>query len=264
VIQNGKRRRQRHGPAERRLLQLAGSPSTIEEAIRIVIADLLKDTSAPPTDLDSLKPRLNISDFCPEDIPFSGELRREGKQLKIVYSKHLTDARRRFTIAHEMGHAIFERTGPNCPRSGTEIEKLCDMLAAEILMPKDAFLDRAGSTLTLESLLELQKTFQVSLLAIAFRCFELKRASTFELGDDNQVKWGCGLVKPGSFDLTDSGLKLAVEEALREPSGVMEVFFNDLGATHMGELEWSKKYRSGTLFLLKRNDRKRVAVTSPY
>jgi hypothetical protein len=264
VIQNGNRRRHREGTSERRLLQLAGNPSTIEEAVRIIVADLLKDTSAPPTDLESLKPKLNIADFSPEDIPFSGELRREGKHLKIVYSKHLTDDRRRFTIAHEIGHAIFERTGRNCPRSGAEIEKLCDMLAAEILMPKDAFLERAGSTVSLETLFELKKTFQVSLLAVAFRCFELKRASTFELDDDKHVRWGCGLVKSGSLRLADSGLQLAIEEALGQPSGVMEVFFIDMGVTQIGELEWSKKYRTGTLFLLRRNSNKRVAVTSPY
>jgi len=163
-----------------------------------------------------------------------------------------------------MGHAIFERTGRNCPRSGAEIEKLCDMLAAEILMPKDAFLEKAGPTLTLESLFELKKTFQVSLLALAFHCFELKRASTFELDDEKQVRWGCGLIKSGSLRLADSGLQLAIEEALEQPSGVMEVFFIDMGATQIGALEWSKKYRTGTLFLLRRNSNKPVTVTSPY
>jgi hypothetical protein len=264
VIQNGNRRRRREGTSERRLLQLAGNPSTIEEAVRIIVEGLLADTSTAPTDLESLKPKLNIANFCAEDIPFSGELRREGKQLKIIYSKHLSGDRRRFTIAHEMGHAIFERTGRNCPRSGVEIEKLCDMLAAEILMPKDAFLDRVGSTISLQTLFELKKTFEVSLSAVAFRCFELKRASTFELDEERRVKWGCGLIKPGSLRLANSGLQLAIEEALEHSSGTIEVFFSDLGETQVGELEWSKKYRNGTLFLLRRHISKPVAVTSPY
>lgn len=261
--ENGKKQVSGRGAAERRLLRLAGNASAVDEAVRIVVADLLQDIPIAPTDLESLKDKLNILEVCGEDVPFSGELRRHGKRLKIIYSIHLTNDRRRFTIAHEMGHAILESTGRNCPRSGLEVERLCDMLAAEILMPRHSFLEKVGGALSIDRLFELKKTFQVSLLAVAFRCFDLKRASVFEL-EENSVKWGCGLVKEGSFRLTDDGLKLAIEEALQQPSGVMEVFFNDKGDTHIGELEWSQISQERTLFLLKRSGHKLTRVTPPY
>ncbi len=253
VAQSARKTASARGVGAKRLLASAGNPSTIEEAIRLVVKDLLQDVTVAPTDLESLKYRLNIKEFCAEDVPFSGELRRNGKRLKIIYSIHLSEERRRFTIAHEMGHALLEKTGRNCPKSGSDIERLCDMLAAEILMPKDVFLEKIGCDLSIGRLFELKRIFRASLLAVAFRCFEFKGASVFEV-ENNNIRWGCGLVKKGPFRFLEGGLRLNIEDALLRRAGTMEVYFNDRGETYKGELEWSQMSLDRTLFMLKRSN----------
>jgi len=123
--------------AARRLLAHAGNPATIDEVLAGVVC--------PPTDLEAVSARAGAARLLSEDLPFSGELRREGGEHVIVYAAHARRARQRFTIAHEIGHLIFEKTGANPPRVGRELERLCDMLATEILLPAACFKQQAGS-----------------------------------------------------------------------------------------------------------------------
>ncbi len=239
-------------PPVRRLLEMAGNPPTIEEAVRKIVNDLLKGVAVAPTQLEALREPLHISEFCAEDVPFSGELRRHGKLLKVVYSVHLSESRRRFTIAHELGHALLEKADRNCGQSGNEIERLCDMVAAEILMPREVFLDKLGPTLSIARIFQLRNIFQVSLFALALRCFEFERASIFEV-EKTRVRWGCGRVKKGPLQNLESWLQINIQGALELPNSAMEVYFDDKGVMYRGELEWSKLSDDRTLFLLKRN-----------
>jgi hypothetical protein len=260
VIATSKIRASGPNPAARRLLELAGNPPTIDEAVRKIVAELLHGIRIAPTDLEALKESLNISEFSAEDVPFSGELRRQGKKLKVVYSIHLSENRRRFTIAHELGHALLKKAGWNYGQAGAEVERLCDKLATEILMPRNAFVEQIGVELTIDRIFELRSIFQVSLVAIAHRCFELERASVFEVEND-QVRWASGLVRKGPFQHLDGGFQLNIKAALQAPKGNMEVYFNDSGGIRRGELVWSQISTKRTLFLLKRSDHKHSAVS---
>jgi hypothetical protein len=246
---------------EKQLLKVTGNPPTIDTAVGLLVSELLQDVSTVPTDLDALGARLDILEFRAENLPFSGELRRNGKGLEIVYSIHLEDDRRRFTIAHELGHALLERAGKSLPHSGTEVERLCDKFAAEILMPKDIFLGRLGPTLTIERLFDLKRAFKVSLSAVAFRCFELRRVSVFEV-DNECIRWGSGIVRKGPLHLIESGIRLCVTKAVESERGNEEVYFNDNGNTWRGELEWLRRSLGRTLFILRRNN-KPLTVTAP-
>jgi hypothetical protein len=176
------------------LLELAGNPPTVEDAVRLIGSWVLSDIPCPPTDLEAIRPRLDITGFFAEDLPFAGELRRDRKGFKIVYAANLPLERRRFTLAHEMGHAIFEASGPKCPRTGPELERLCDLLATEILMPTGIFLDLSGVRPSLQKVFELAKLFKTSLSATAIRCAELRGASVFEV-EDGIIRWSRGIVR---------------------------------------------------------------------
>ena len=131
--------------AARRIVTESRSATTVEEAVYVVASRLLEGVPCPPTDLDVLKERVNVTAVEPmARFPMSGELRKGANGLVIVYSSSLSPGRRRFTIAHELGHAVFEGTGPNCPRFGRELEEICNLLAAEFLMPRELFVARAG------------------------------------------------------------------------------------------------------------------------
>jgi hypothetical protein len=192
--------------AARRLRTLAGNPSSVEAAIEIVAARLLEGIQCPPTDLEAIRPRLKITQFCAEDIAGSGELQRNGDGLKVVYSSTLSSTRKRFTIAHEMAHAIFESTGPNCPRTGVELERLCDKIAAEILMPKRVFLSVLGREISVKRILELSQLFRTSVSATAIRCAELLKVSVFGVEGDTII-WAFGVVKRGPIGRTNATIR---------------------------------------------------------
>lgn len=189
-----RRRIQWKSAAARRLMGIAGNAPSVEAAVKIVASWVLNDVTCPPTDLEAISSRLDIVGFDSEELPVSGELRRNGKGFKVVYSSSLSPERQRFTIAHEMGHAIFEASGPNCPRSGVELERICDLLATEILMPAGIFLKLLGENLSLRKVFELAKTFQTSLSATAIRCAELSGVSVFEI-ENESVRWSRGVVR---------------------------------------------------------------------
>jgi IrrE N-terminal-like domain len=224
--------------AARRLLTLAGNASTIEDAVRTVVGRLLEGVSCPPTDLEAVAARLEVTGFQAEDLPISGELRRDERGLKIFYSSYLSRERRRFTIAHELGHAIFETTGPNCPRVGVELERLCNMLATELLMPKDVFLNSVGMEVNMAKIFELARSFATSLSATAIRCAELHKVSVFE-SDESRILWGYGLVKKGLVAQKDDEIRWAVGKALTGEAGQQVVFLHTKFWSGHCRLEWA-------------------------
>lgn len=233
-----RKRRPQSGPqwtsaAARRLLTLAGTPPNVEVAIDIVTARLLEGIQCPPTDLEAIRPRLNITQFCAEDIVGSGELQRDGNGFKVVYSPSLSPTRRRFTIAHEMAHAIFQSTGPNCPRHGIELERLCDKIAAELLMPKQIFLGRLGQEFSAKKILDLSQLFRASVSATAIRCAELLKVSVFGV-DGDTIIWAFGVVKSGPILQTSPTIR-GLHAKLNRGERVDEIIYLD---SRTGYSEW--------------------------
>lgn len=161
--------------AAQRILKAAGGDVTVEEAV-VRVAETFRDgSSGPPTDLASVARRLGVDECRVEALPVAGELRREGDRLTVVYASGLPIGRRRFTIAHELGHAFFEQSGPHCPRRGKELERICDLFAVELLMPKEQMSTVAESGGP-HAVFAAADLFGVSLSAAMYRLAELTRA----------------------------------------------------------------------------------------
>jgi Zn-dependent peptidase ImmA (M78 family) len=236
--------------AARRLLQLAGNAATVDEAVTNIVSTTLEGISYPPLVLEDLFTKLNISGVrIEDDLPFSGELRPDNGHFIIVCSKHLSANRRRFTIAHELAHAIFELSGPKCPRSGRELERLCDMIAAEFLMPWRAFKARAGDVPGVDQVLQLARVFQTSLTATAIRCNKLFDVTIFAAQTD-AVLWGYGAIRKGPTRHLDSTLRRLIREAQSLPKGTQVLPLEIRGTLR----SWVVQYRSigneQTLFVL--------------
>ena len=83
--------------AARRIVEFAGSVSTVEDAVRVVASRFFRDVACPPTDLEALKDRLNVRRIEPiQGLPIAGELRPDGDGLAVVYSASMPEGRRRF------------------------------------------------------------------------------------------------------------------------------------------------------------------------
>ena len=210
--------------AARRLCVMAGNPPTVPDAVRTVVGRYLDGIESPPTDLERLCPRLNIIDMRVEDIPFSGELRQERDGFVVIYSSTSNGPRRRFTIAHEMGHAIVAASGPGWPRTGRELERLCDMLATEILMPRELFLAHCERDVSLARVQELARLFQTSLSATSIRCAELLGLSIFEM-DGEEVRWGYGVVRKGPLVKLDHIFLASIKDSLNGEPFEDRVYF---------------------------------------
>jgi predicted transcriptional regulator len=108
----------------------------------------------------------------------------------------LSVPRRRFTIAHELAHVVIGQTGPNAPRAGKEPERLCDLIAVELLMPAQIFRAQLPVVLHIADIVSLAKRFQTSLAATAHRCAELSRSTLFEVAQEKAhlVLWAAAKI----------------------------------------------------------------------
>jgi IrrE N-terminal-like domain len=183
------------GAAARAVVQYSGTDRPPEEAVGSIASDLLKNIKHPPTDLWALAQRLGVGDIVADDIPFSGELRKEGPVLILRYGSHLSQGRKRFTIAHELGHAILLRAGLSLPHRGAEVERLCDMFGSALLMPSEVFL-KLAQPISLSRVFQLARQFDVSLAAAAVRCANLLNVSLFQIAGD-RIQWGYGKYRSG-------------------------------------------------------------------
>lgn len=227
--------------AARRLRAMAAEPvAPMHRVVEKVVANVLGETPAVPTNLEDLAARFGVVSINPEDIFYSGELRRVEGGLQIIYSSHQSSVRSRFTIAHELAHALFYSTGPNPPRTGKELERLCDMLAVEFLMPRNAFWPefvRRGASAS--TVMELASMFKTSLSSTAIRCTELVesilsgRLIAFELTGD-QVSWGSGGVRRGPVRSLERCLREVAARSATEASGTEDVWLS----TGFSRTEW--------------------------
>lgn len=117
------------------------------------------------------------------DKGISGFLERIGGKWCIFINQYESELRKRFTIAHELGHFIKHRdrymiSGSSIPdliffRDNTidPIEKEANDFAAELLMPKDIFIKKIKSGCN--TLDKLSKAFQLSTSAVKYRAYKL-------------------------------------------------------------------------------------------
>jgi hypothetical protein len=179
----------------------------------------------------------------------SGELRQADDGLEIIYSSHLSAERRRFTIAHELGHAVLTRTGPGFPRSGREVERICDLFATEVLLPRASFLEHASGPAHVNRVFELARLFKTSIAATARRYSDLKQVSLFEIEDGKFVR-SRGRINPQRSLIMDSAVQDAVDQAARGQAGEALVLLRRESLVREIVLQWKPfATRGRALFL---------------
>lgn len=151
---------------------------TIESRIRSLSLQAMDNGwLGPPFDPVELARILKIPIEARGDIPDARTVSRN-ESLVIEYNPLRPRARVRFSIAHEITHSLF----PDCAeavrnRGGDskqgadnwQLEMLCNIGAAELLMPAGELPDFDSHDLTISNLLELRKRFDVSTEAILIR-----------------------------------------------------------------------------------------------
>jgi Zn-dependent peptidase ImmA (M78 family) len=133
----------------------------------------------PPVDLDMCARVAGVQLVAYADLGTQSALLSlvEGIVAVVVNSKH-GRTRQRFSLAHEVGHWILERTPVTHDlrpiaargRAYSAVERVCDYFAASLLMPREWVRARAEDGRTNE---ELAQLFDVSPPAMIARLREL-------------------------------------------------------------------------------------------
>jgi hypothetical protein len=150
-----------------------------------MVLDALEDGwSGPPFDPFELAERAGVETVPREDLEDARLVSAPGQQPRLEFNPHRRPERVRFSVAHELGHLLFSdhaaqtryRTESHTEHARLDdwqLEVLCNVAAAEILMPAGAFPAAYADDLSLPHLLDLRAHFGVSTEALLRRVVKL-------------------------------------------------------------------------------------------
>jgi hypothetical protein len=163
-------------------LVAAAEPSWSDEQVVRSICERLLDEGevTPPVDVELLASLCGIVEVQQRPTGPSGMLLvHTGKGWVASVLEHEAWERQRFTILHEGGHTLlpgFARGGQfhRCAGARTREEELCDLGAAELLLPRRFFVaDAAATNFGLQAVENLAGTYGASIQATAVRAVDL-------------------------------------------------------------------------------------------
>jgi O-acetyl-ADP-ribose deacetylase (regulator of RNase III) len=175
-------------PSVRQLLEDSGQRDPYVEIVRrarqIVLDALENGWSGPPFDPFELAERAGVEMVPREDLDDARLVSPPDEQPRIEFNPHRRPARVRFSVAHELGHLLFtdhaaqtryrtESHAEHARPDDWQLEVLCNVAAAEILMPAGAFPAAQADDLSLPHLLDLRAEFGVSTEALLRRVVKL-------------------------------------------------------------------------------------------
>jgi len=170
----------------RKLIKLTGEPDpvrAITQRARDVALDAMdRGWIGPPFDPLELADHLGIAVSPRYDVRDARTIPAENGRLRIEFNPNRPGPRVRYSIAHEIAHTLFPDCG-ECVRHRNlheklkadewQLEAMCNVGAAEILMPLGSLKAVADADLTIEGLLALRKQFEVSMEALLIRVVRL-------------------------------------------------------------------------------------------
>jgi len=133
----------------------------------------------PPVDIERLARMAGVKDIRLTDLDSAHAcLIPHSAGHIILVNRRSTHGRQRFSIAHEIAHILLRSSGMKFRRKGGAVsnteERLCNLLAGELLMPLDLFKRHARACdPSLDWIVELAKTFDTAIEAAAWRFGEV-------------------------------------------------------------------------------------------
>lgn len=119
----------------------------------------------------------SLSEDCKEVDAFSFW---KGETPFIVLNQYKSTERSRFDAAHELAHLVLHRHGEQ--NTGRDAEKEADKFASAFLMPEGSIAEkvRPRSNATLDELISLKKHWNISLMAMIRRLYDLTYLSEWQ------------------------------------------------------------------------------------
>jgi len=151
-----------------------------EAVVRRLCEELLDEAGADiPVDMRILASFRGVAEITAVSQPEAGCIFFDGNRLVIRTRLEDLEERRRFTEGHEINHTFFpgfreerrsrtDRTVGTFDRSAAE-EYLCDVGAAELLLPRTEIVGRLAESIDLDLIAELAIVFRATIEATARR-----------------------------------------------------------------------------------------------
>jgi hypothetical protein len=156
------------------LRRVAHAVGADDENISLAVQLFVSEKARTSENLEALARNLGVDRIQDEELPYDGGIFREpGGRLVIKLNAYNPFTRRRFTLAHEIAHLLLDSVPglrSTC-REDPALERACDCIAAELLMPSDSatnFIRDLGGAAP-EKLSIIAKRFGVSLHVAAIR-----------------------------------------------------------------------------------------------
>ncbi len=169
------------------VLSFAGGEDPIKKiektAREIAIRAIDKGWSGPPYDPIRLADFLKTPVVPRDDIRDARTVPHGSKGSVIEFNPSAPRWRVRFSIAHEIAHTFFPDCGQRIRNRSVhtdvtgddwQLELLCNLAAAELLMPIGSFSSLKTDSLTIEHMLTLKQEYDVSMEAILMRVAKLR------------------------------------------------------------------------------------------
>ena len=157
--------------------------TVIVQKARAIILDAVEEGwSGPPFDPFHLARRLKIP-VSPRDDVLDARLVPSARGARIEFNPNRPPGRTRYSIAHEIAHTLFpdytaeiRRRGPSLA-DAWQVELLCNVAAAEFLMPIGTAIELEKETIDIDNLMRLRREFDVSAEALFLRIVKLTNES---------------------------------------------------------------------------------------
>ena len=154
------------------------------EALRRLKRTLVDaDATAVPANLDALRRYLGVKEVRAQPLAIKGRIIADGPDVAIELNESMSAFDRQFTFAHELAHLILERTRferqwhsdePRTVREFEGIERLCDALAEQILLPVEWLEVRLQSRPTLTEASAVASESATDLTFVVRRAIDLR------------------------------------------------------------------------------------------
>ncbi|HET6571314.1 MAG TPA: ImmA/IrrE family metallo-endopeptidase [Solirubrobacterales bacterium] len=119
---------------------------SLYRSAELAAEELLRDWSGtPPVDLQGLALAMGVAQIVTRPISSDGRLEVHSDRKVIVVDAGAGDTRRRFTIAHELGHVWLGARGSRAlSLDPARQERFCNAFAAALLLPSQWIVHKAG------------------------------------------------------------------------------------------------------------------------
>lgn len=248
--------RKKHAPewksaVARHLMILTGNPASLEEAIRLVVEQLLPTPLEVPPNLEELAHRMGLTDVSLEETDVSEEDTFHDDGLRFYEAPTSPIVQQRQELALAIAKQFFASQKPKGFTRGTELEKLCYMLALELLLPTQVFHRARKGPLSAQQVVEIAEQFQVSVRTAARKFTTIPYVTIFAVSRE-YIHWAYGGIRTGRIDQMDPEFRALLQYIMREqPEEPLSFFSPKKPWFGSRRIEWTSLGINQTLVLIR-------------